>query len=62
MCEAKSSQPHRLWAEVSSSAAHLHKRLLVSPIQWRCLRVLCSERRPLTILDCVLLQDKSWSL
>ena len=60
MCDAKSSHPHRLWAEVSSSAAHLlHKRLLVSPIQCRCLlSVLCSERRPLTTLDFVLLQDK----
>jgi len=61
MCKAKSSHPHRVWAKDLSSAAHLlRKRLLVSPIQWRCLlRVLCPERRPLTTLDCVLLQDKS---
>jgi len=49
-----------MWAKVSSAAPHLlRKGLLVSPIKWRCLlRVLCSARRPVTTLDCVLLKDK----
>ena len=33
------------------------------PIRWRCLlRILCSVRRPLTALDCVLLKDRNLSL
>ena len=49
-----------MWAKVLSTTPHLlHKGLLVSPIKWRCLlRVLCSARRPVTTLDCVLLKDK----
>jgi hypothetical protein len=46
---------------VSSSAPHLlHEGLLVSPIKWRCLlKVVCPVRRPVTILDCILLKDRS---
>ena len=59
--EAKASHSQRMWAEVSSSAAHLLcKGLLLSPIKWRCfLRLLCPVRRSVVTLDCVLLKDKS---
>jgi hypothetical protein len=34
-----------------------------SPIRWRCLlRVLCPVRRPVTALDCVLLEDRNLAL
>ena len=61
LSKAKTSRSRRLWAEVSSSAPHLlHKGLLIRDIKWRCLvRVLGPVRRPITTLDCVLLQVKS---
>jgi hypothetical protein len=51
-------------AEVSSSAPHLlHNALSDSPIKLRCLlRVLCSARRPVTALNCVLLKDRNIAL
>jgi len=60
LSETKASHSQRMWAEVSSSTSHLlHKGILVSLIKWSCLlRVLCQVRRPITTLDCVLLQDK----
>ena len=61
LSETKSSHSQRMWADLSSCAPRLpHKRLLVSPIKWRCLlRVLCPVRRPLTTLVCVSLKDIS---
>ena len=61
LSEVKASHSQRMWAKVSSSAAHLPcEGLLVSPIKWRCLlRVLCPVRRPITTLNCALLKDKS---
>jgi hypothetical protein len=62
--EAKASHSQRMWAEVSSSAPHLlHNGLSDSPIRWRCLRrVLCPVRRPVTVLDFVLLKDRNLDL
>jgi len=63
LSEATVSHLHTMWVEVSSSAPHLlHKGLLVSPIKWSLLWVLCPLRRPITTLDCVLLKGKFWSL
>jgi len=64
LSEAKASHSQRMWAEVSSSAAHLlHSGLSDSPIRWRCLlRVLCPMQRPVTALDCVLLKDRNLAL
>jgi hypothetical protein len=49
------------WTEVSSFTPHLlHSGLSDSISRWRCLlRVLCSVRRPVTALECVLLKDKN---
>jgi len=53
----------RMWSEVSSPAPHLHNGLSDSPIRWRCLlRVLCPVRRPVALLDCVLLKDRNLAL
>jgi hypothetical protein len=59
LSEAKATHTQRMWAEVSSSASQLlHKGLLVSPINRRCLlKVLCPVGRPITTVDCVLLKD-----
>jgi len=55
LSEAKASDSHRMWAEVSSLTAHL---LHSSPSRWRCLlRVLCPLRGTITALDWVLLKD-----
>jgi hypothetical protein len=64
LSEAKASHSQRMWAEVSSSAAHLlHNGLSDIPIRWRCLLgVLCPVRRPVTALDCVLLKDGNLAL
>jgi len=64
LSEAKASHSQRMWAEVSSSAAHLlHGGLSDSPSRWSCfLRVLCPVRRPVTALDCVLLKDRNLAL
>jgi hypothetical protein len=64
LSKAKASYWQRIWAEVSSSAPHLlHSGLSISPIKWRCLlRVLCTVRRPVITLDCILLKDKSLAL
>jgi len=64
LCEAKASHSQRMWAEVSSSAPHLlHSGLSDSPIRWRCLlRVLCRVRRPVTTLDCFLLEGRKLAL
>jgi hypothetical protein len=61
MSESKASHSHKMWNEVSSSAAHLlHKGLLVKPIKLRwLLRVLCPVRRPIRTLYCVLLKDNN---
>jgi hypothetical protein len=41
----------------------LHNGLPDSPIRWRChLRVVCIVRRPVTALDCVLLEDRNLAL
>ena len=59
LSEAKASQSHRMWTEVSSSVPHfLQMGLLLSPI--RCLlKVLCPVSRPVTTLDCFLLKDSN---
>ena len=64
LSEPKASHSQRMWAEVSSLTPHfLHKGLSSSPSRWRCLlRVLCPVRRPITALDCVLLNDRSLAL
>jgi hypothetical protein len=61
LSEAKASHSRRLWADVSSSAPHfLHNGMSDSPIRRRCLlRVLCTVRRPVTALDCVMLKDRN---
>jgi hypothetical protein len=60
----QSFHSHRMWAKVSSSAPHLlHSGLPNSPSRWRCLlRALCPLRRPVTDLDCVLLEDRNLAL
>jgi len=52
LSEAKASHSQRMWAQVSSLAAHLlHNGMSSSPSTWRCLlRVLCPVRRPVTTL------------
>ena len=50
-----------MWTEVYSSVPHfLQVGLLFIPIIYKCfLKVLCPVRRPITILDCVLLKDNN---
>ena len=64
MSEAKASLSHKMWTEVSSSIPHfLQAWLLLSLIIYKCLlKVLCTVRRPITTLDCVLLKDNNWAL
>ena len=68
LSEAKASHSHKMWTKmwtkVSSSVPHfLLMGLLLSPITYKCLlRVLCPVRRPITILDCVLLKDNYQAL
>jgi len=64
LSDAKASHTQRMWAEISSSAPHLlHSGLSDSHIRWRCLlRVLCTVRRPVTALGCVLLKDRNLAL
>jgi len=59
--EAKASHANKTSTEVSSSVSHfLQIGLLRSPITYKCrLRVLCPVRRPITTLDCVLLNDNN---
>ena len=61
LCAAKASHSYRTCVKVPSSLPHLlRKGLQVSSMKWRCLlRVLCPVRRPITSLDCVLLQGKN---
>ena len=61
LSEAKASQSHKMWTEVSSSVPHfLQVGLLLSLITYKCLlRVLCPVSRPITNLDCVLLKDSN---
>jgi hypothetical protein len=61
LSDAKASHSQRMWAEVSCSAPHLlHKGLFLSTIKWRyILKVLCPVRWTITILDCVLMKEKS---
>ena len=61
LSKAKASHSHKIWTEVSSSVPHfLQVGLLLSSITYRCLlKVLCPVSRPITTLDCVLLQDDS---
>jgi hypothetical protein len=61
LSETKASHQQRMWAEVSSSATHfLHSGLSVNLNKWRCLhRVICLVRSPVTILDCILLKNRS---
>jgi len=63
LSEAKAARSQRMWVKVSSSAPHLlHSGLSSSPIRWRCLRVLCPVRRPVTALDYVLLKNRNLAL
>ena len=64
LSEALASHSQRVWAEVSSCAAHLlHNGLSDSPTRWRyLLRVLCPGRRPVTALDWVLLRERTLAL
>jgi len=59
--EAKASQSHKMWTEVSSSVPHfLQVGLLLSLTVHKCLlKVLCPVSKPATTLDCVLLKDNS---
>ena len=61
LSEAKASYAQKMWNEVSSSVPHfLQMGLLFNPITYKCLlRLLCPVRRPITILDCVLLKDSN---
>jgi hypothetical protein len=61
LSEARASHSHKMWTEVSSSVPHfLQVWLLLSPIKYRCLlKVLCPVSRPITTLDCVLLDDSN---
>jgi len=64
LSEAKASYSQKMWAEVSSSAPHLlHSGLSDSAGRRKCLlRVLCPVRRPVAVLDCILLRDRSLAL
>jgi hypothetical protein len=64
LSQAKVSHSHQMCTEVSSSVPHfLQVGLLLSPITHKCrLRVLCLVRRPMTTLDCVLLNDSNSAL
>jgi hypothetical protein len=64
LSEANASHSHKMWTEVSSSVQHfLQVGLLLRPIICRCLlKVLCTVRRPITTLDCVLLKDNNQAL
>jgi len=58
LTEPKALLAHTTWAEVLSSAPHLHKKILISPIKWSCiLSVLFPVSRPITTLHCVLSKD-----
>ena len=63
LSEGKASHSHKMWAEVSSSVPHfLQVEILLNPIIYtrKCLlKVLCSLRRPITTLGCVLLKDNN---
>ena len=61
---AKASHSHKMWTEVSSSVPHfLRMGLLLSPTIYKCLhKVLRPVRRPITTLDCVLLNDNNRAL
>ena len=63
LSEAKASHSHRMWTEVSSSVPYfLQVGLLLNSITCRCLlRVFCLVRKPVTTMDCVLLNDSSWA-
>src|SRR5215510_5899196 len=61
LSEAKASHSHKTWTEVSSSVPQfLQVRLSLSPVTYNCLlNVLCPVSRPITTLDCVLLNDSN---
>ena len=61
LSEAKASHSPKICTEVSSSVPHfLQAGLLLSPITCRyLLKVLCPVSRPITTLDCVLLEDNN---
>jgi hypothetical protein len=60
LSEARASHSHKMCTEVFSSVHFLQVGSLHSPITCRCLlRVLCPVSRPITALDCVLLNDNS---
>jgi hypothetical protein len=58
LSETKASHSHKIWTEVSSSVPHfLQVCLLLNPITNICfLGVLLPVRKPVTTLDCVLLE------
>jgi hypothetical protein len=60
----KGSHSHKMWTEVSSSVPHfLQIGLLLSPIMYKSfLNVFCLVSRPITTLDCVLLNDNNRAL
>jgi hypothetical protein len=64
LSEAQALHSHRTWAEVSSFTPQpLHAGLSARRSRKRCLlRVLCPVSRPVTILDWVLVKDKSFAL
>jgi len=64
LSEAKASHSQRMWAEVSSLTPHfLHKGLSISRNRHKCLlKVLRPVRRPVTILDWVLLRLKNLAM
>jgi hypothetical protein len=67
MCMSEWSQDltctqYRDWGFLLSSH-FLQMGLLLSPVTYKCLiKVLCLVRRPITMLDCVLLKDNNWAL
>jgi hypothetical protein len=62
--EAKATHSHKMCTEVSSSVPHfLQVRLLLSSITYKCLlKLLCPVSRPITTMDCVLLNDNNRAL
>jgi len=61
LSKTKAWHSHKVYIEVSSSVPHfLEVGLLLSPITYKCLlMVLYPVRRPITTLNCVLLNDNN---
>ena len=62
LSEVKASHSHKMWTEVSSSVLHFLQMVLLLIIYKCFLKVLCPANRPITTLDCVLLNDNNRAL